>query len=66
MSSSFILLPSSFPLALAWLPSLAIGGAVLAAGPVIIHIIFRRRYREIEFAAMRFLLDSLKRSKQRN
>ena len=65
MSSSFILLPSSFPLALAWLPSLAIGGAVLAAGPVIIHIIFRWRYREIEFAALRFLLVSLKRSKQR-
>jgi hypothetical protein len=44
---------------------LLIGGCVLALGPVIIHIIFRRRFRTTEFAAMRFLLESLRRNKQR-
>ena len=48
-----------------WVPALAIGGAILALGPIIIHIIFRRRYRTIDFAAMRFLLESLRRNKQR-
>jgi hypothetical protein len=48
-----------------WTPSLAIAGGVLALGPIIIHILFRHRYRIIEFAAMRFLVDSLRRAKQR-
>lgn len=48
-----------------WAPALAIGGAILALGPIIIHIIFRRRYRTIDFAAMRFLFESLRRNKQR-
>jgi len=48
-----------------WIPALAIGGAILALGPIIIHIIFRRRYRTIDFAAMRFLLESMRRNKQR-
>ena len=48
-----------------WVPALAIGGAILALGPIIIHIIFRRRYRTIDFAAMRFLLESMRRNKQR-
>lgn len=52
-------------LALMWIPALAIAGGVLASGPIIIHILFRRRYRVVDFAAMRFLLDSMKRSKQR-
>ena len=48
-----------------WIPALAVAGSVLALGPIIIHIIFRRRYQTVEFAAMRFLLDSLRRSRQR-
>src|SRR5689334_12067081 len=48
-----------------WIPALAAGGAVLALGPIIIHILFRRRYRVVDFAAMRFLLDSLKRNRQK-
>ena len=48
-----------------WAPALAIGGAILALGPIIIHIIFRRRFRTIDFAAMRFLFEILRRNKQR-
>ena len=48
-----------------WLPALATAGCVLALGPIIIHLIFRRRYRTVEFAAMRFLLDSMRRTRQR-
>jgi len=48
-----------------WTPALLAGGALLALGPIIIHILFRRRYRTVDFAAMRFLLDSMKRAKQR-
>ena len=44
---------------------LLVGGCVLALGPIVIHILFRRRYRTAEFAAMRFLLESLRRNKQR-
>jgi hypothetical protein len=50
---------------MSWVPALAIGGGILALGPILIHILFRRRYRRVEFAAMRFLLESLKRNKQR-
>lgn len=48
-----------------WTPALAIAGGLLALGPIIIHIIFRRRYTIVHFAAMRFIMDSLRRSKQR-
>ncbi len=48
-----------------WIPALAVGGAILALGPIIIHIIFRRRYRTIDFAAMRFLFESLRSNRQR-
>jgi hypothetical protein len=41
------------------------GGRGLALGPIIIHIIFRRRYRVLDFAAMRFLLEGLKKRRQR-
>jgi hypothetical protein len=51
--------------AISWAPALAIAGGVLALGPIIIHIIFRWRYRLIDFAAMRFIFDSLKRNRQR-
>ena len=48
-----------------WATSLVIGGAILATGPVILHIIFRRRFMILDWAAMRFLLESLRRNKQR-
>ena len=48
-----------------WISSIAIGGAILAAGPIIIHILFRRRYRVVKFAAFQFLMESRKRTRQR-
>ena len=48
-----------------WISSIALAGGLLATGPILIHILFRRRYRTLDFAAMRFLLESLRRTKQR-
>ena len=39
-------------------------GAVAAAGPVIIHLLNRRRYRVLDWAAMDFLREALKRSRK--
>ena len=48
-----------------WIGPIAIGGFLLAAGPVLIHILFRWRYRVVRFAAFRFLLESRRRNRQR-
>ena len=40
-------------------------GAGLALGPIIIHLLNRRRYRIIDWAAAEFLLESFKRTKRR-
>jgi Mg-chelatase subunit ChlD len=48
-----------------WIPSIVVGGVILATGPIIIHLIFRRRFRVVEFAALQFLLESRKRTRHR-
>ncbi|MBM3891703.1 MAG: VWA domain-containing protein, partial [Verrucomicrobia bacterium] len=40
-------------------------GAALALGPIIIHLLNRRRYRIIDWAAAEFLLESFKKTKRR-
>ena len=40
-------------------------GAGLALGPIIIHLLNRRRYRIIDWAAADFLLESFKKTKRR-
>ena len=40
-------------------------GAGLAIGPIIIHLLNRRRYRIIDWAAAEFLLESFKKTKRR-
>jgi hypothetical protein len=45
--------------------SLAIAGACAMVIPIIIHLLFRRRRRPIEWAAMRFLLEAFRRQKKR-
>ena len=50
---------------MSWIFPIALGGGLLALGPVVIHILFRWRYRVVPFAAMRFLLESRRRSRQR-
>jgi len=52
-------------LAWAWTPALAMTGAILAAGPILIHLLNRRRFRIIDWAAMRFLLESRRRNRRR-
>jgi hypothetical protein len=48
-----------------WISAIAGGGFLLACGPVLIHLLFRWRYRVVRFAAFRFLLANRKRSRQR-
>src|SRR5688572_28133057 len=42
----------------------ALAGAVCAAGPVILHLLNRRRFRVVEWAAMHFLREAMKRSRR--
>jgi hypothetical protein len=44
--------------------SFAIAGLVAAAGPVIIHLLNRRRYRVVQWAAMDFLREALQRNRR--
>lgn len=42
----------------------AVAGLVAAAGPLIIHLLNRRRYRVVEWAAMDFLREALERNRR--
>ncbi|MEX0585881.1 MAG: BatA domain-containing protein, partial [Pirellulales bacterium] len=42
----------------------AIAGAVAAAGPVVIHLLNRRRFRVVHWAAMDFLREAVRRSRR--
>ena len=53
-------MPSFFPGA--WV--FAAAGAIAAAGPIIIHLLNRRRFRVVDWAAMDFLREALQRSKR--
>jgi hypothetical protein len=46
-------------------PALLAAGAAMTAGPVIIHLLNRRRFKILEWAAMEFLLESLKQNRRR-
>lgn len=58
-NSSAMLL--AFGFATPWLTA----GLVLAAVPVLIHLLHRRRYVEVPWAAMRFLLEATRRQSRR-
>jgi hypothetical protein len=45
-------------------PWFAIAGLVAAAGPIAIHLLNRRRYRVVEWAAMDFLRQAIRRSRR--
>jgi len=45
-------------------PWFAIAGLVLAAGPIAIHLLNRRRYRVVPWAAMEFLRHAMRRSRR--
>jgi hypothetical protein len=42
----------------------AAAGAIFAAGPVIIHLLNRRRYRVVQWAAMDFLKEAMQRNRR--
>ena len=42
----------------------AAAGAVAAAGPIVIHLLNRRRFRVISWAAMDFLREAVKRNRR--
>ncbi len=53
-----------------WIPHLssgyfAVAGLICAAGPVLIHLLNRRRYRQLDWAAMDFLFEALQRHRRR-
>lgn len=51
----------AFGFASPWL----LGGLALAAIPVVIHLLHRRRYVEVDWAAMRFLLEATRKQSRR-
>ncbi len=42
----------------------AVAGAVAAAGPIVIHLLNRRRFRVVSWAAMDFLREAIKRNRR--
>ncbi|HND52479.1 MAG TPA: BatA domain-containing protein, partial [Pirellulaceae bacterium] len=42
----------------------ALAGSIAAAGPVLIHLLNRRRYRTVQWAAMDFLREAVKRNRR--
>jgi hypothetical protein len=46
-------------------PGLALAGLALVSIPIIIHFLNRRRFRTVEWAAMEFLLQALRRNRRR-
>src|SRR6187401_1923992 len=52
-------------LALAFLNPLLLWALPLAAVPIVIHILNRRRFKKVPWAAMEFLLAAMKRNRKR-
>jgi hypothetical protein len=46
-------------------PGFLVAGAVLAAIPIIIHLLNRRRHRVVRWAAMQFLLEAVRKNRRR-
>jgi hypothetical protein len=47
----------TYPLFAVFTPALAAGAAVVAVGvPLLVHLLFRKRYQIVPWAAMRFLV----------
>jgi hypothetical protein len=46
------------------IPAFFIAGAACALGPVIIHLLNRRRFREVHWAAMDFLREAVQRNRR--
>ena len=57
---------SSFILAAPWFvaPWFAVAGAALASIPIIIHILNRRRFKTVRWAAMEYLLQAMRKNRR--
>jgi Mg-chelatase subunit ChlD len=56
----------TYPLFAVFTPALAAGAAVVAVGvPLLVHLLFRKRYQIVPWAAMRFLVVAERRHKRR-
>jgi hypothetical protein len=51
-----------FPTFTVW--QFALAGAIAAAGPILIHLLNRRRYRTVQWAAMDFLREAMQRNRR--
>lgn len=60
-------MPASLPVILAFgfATPILLGGLVLAGIPLLIHLLHKRRYVEVEFAAMRFLIEATRKRARR-
>ncbi len=57
---------SGFPILAALLtPALLYGGAAAMSAPILIHLLARRRFKRIRWAAMDFLIDAERRNRRR-
>jgi len=55
-----------FPLAFSFLaPAFALAGLLLAGIPILIHILNRRRYKTVDWAAMDFLLRAMRKNRRK-
>src|SRR4051812_44551985 len=66
--SAYCLLPTAYssPLALSFVsPGFVLAGAALIGIPIIIHILNRRRFRTVTWAAMDFLLRAMRKNRKR-
>src|SRR5688500_14755532 len=54
--------PMGFLSFTAW--QFALAGAICAAGPIIIHLLNRRRFRVVQWAAMDFLREAMQRNRR--
>src|SRR3954470_8631469 len=46
-------------------PMFAVAGAALASIPIIIHILNRRRFRVVKWAAMEYLLQAMRKNRRK-
>jgi Aerotolerance regulator N-terminal/von Willebrand factor type A domain len=54
---------------MSWLPTFSVwqfaaAGAIAAAGPILIHLLNRRRYKTVQWAAMDFLREAVQRNRR--
>lgn len=59
------MIPSTYMLAAFVTPALATAGLAAMAAPILIHLLARRRFKRIRWAAMEFLLDAERRNRRR-